>query len=652
MSTHLVRAALDDVRSRLQVLGHFDDRKRDGESGEARWDLRATSPSIGGRFIEFTIDARQVDTGTAVRIRARSAGLLRRGFIASGAIALGLMTALPVLVHRGMTWFANSVTGTSPLLWALGIGVLVLPVVWIWGEIGRRIKRADVRLGAILGAPHFSSEVINKASPSPTEEGFVHVLFGIGLATIAQMPYWPLWVVVLPVYAVDVVTALPGILFSEIGYLRWKSEVSRVLTTPARAVFPLLMFFAMAPAFAIAQYALLQMPRAGFTRQRVLIQFSSPLSVQPPVANMPALEPTDRMAPHAGDAILLLKLGMAFLAALCCVLAFSYVRESLRVPQEWLEDTNERRVLRWLPSMNPSNRSSVTLTNAHLWLTFTVLATSSWAGVYLLSEVVTRLATGTNLTSYMTSVLDWLLLAPASVEHVWSLRALNAVILVALAAACVPFAIVGLAGALSAFRGQPTARGRAAARASVPEGLQRFVVRSCAQVGIPAAEVVLQRAAAPAAWSDHPLLARPRIVLTDGLLATLDGPELEAVLAHEVGHLKLHWPWIRILRLLSAGTLTCPNLLILTQDFPRGELQADRFAVTLTGDRGALERAILKCSMGVAGMNHARGAGQSVARTALRARLAGAYSFFFAPALVGHTYPSLANRVRAIRGQS
>ena len=90
-------------------------------------------------------------------------------------------------------------------------------------------------------------------------------------------------------------------------------------------------------------------------------------------------------------------------------------------------------------------------------------------------------------------------------------------------------------------------------------------------------------------------LARPRILVSDGLAAALDRSELTAVLAHERCHLRRRDP-LRLLaaRLLAAYACYLPAAALLAERAAlRRELAADRAAAASAG-RGVLAAALLK----------------------------------------------------------
>lgn len=150
--------------------------------------------------------------------------------------------------------------------------------------------------------------------------------------------------------------------------------------------------------------------------------------------------------------------------------------------------------------------------------------------------------------------------------------------------------------------------------------------RLARQVGIPTPTVRIDSTVTSLAYTtyppDVPIVSAgrdetPVVVLSRGLIETLPQSELEAVLAHEIGHIAnddLRLITVVLVPLIAAETLTedegsttnvseiCGHLFSFVASigvgvFSRGrELAADRAAVTMTGDPGALAAALERLS--------------------------------------------------------
>jgi Zn-dependent protease with chaperone function len=67
----------------------------------------------------------------------------------------------------------------------------------------------------------------------------------------------------------------------------------------------------------------------------------------------------------------------------------------------------------------------------------------------------------------------------------------------------------------------------------------RLLERLCMRADVPVPQLVVEHGRVPNVW-----MARGRIHVTSPVLGLLDDGELEAVLAHEVAHVALTWPFV------------------------------------------------------------------------------------------------------------
>ena len=131
--------------------------------------------------------------------------------------------------------------------------------------------------------------------------------------------------------------------------------------------------------------------------------------------------------------------------------------------------------------------------------------------------------------------------------------------------------------------------------------------------------------------------------------------ELAAVISHEIAHVRQGlWP-ITLLRALSCLAMFPNFYLTLCLDWADKEMDADRFAVAVTGDADALKRAIVKVSAsqliyGAALVPSHKGFWTRPIAM-LRARwnsFMASLRFFFGDGLLGYTHPYLSDRLRVI----
>jgi heat shock protein HtpX len=95
--------------------------------------------------------------------------------------------------------------------------------------------------------------------------------------------------------------------------------------------------------------------------------------------------------------------------------------------------------------------------------------------------------------------------------------------------------VLGVIGAITTWRAGEL-RGHVLGPSEHPE-LQAAVARLCLMGDLPRPEIVLEPERQPNSWMVAPPRRTPRLHVTRGLLEVLSGPELEAVVAHELAHL-------------------------------------------------------------------------------------------------------------------
>jgi heat shock protein HtpX len=169
----------------------------------------------------------------------------------------------------------------------------------------------------------------------------------------------------------------------------------------------------------------------------------------------------------------------------------------------------------------------------------------------------------------------------------------------------------------------------------LPEHLRQFVERVCGEHGIPFPQFRLIHDGAPQAFTYGHVPANARVVLSQGTIDLLTPEELEAVVAHEIGHV-VHWDMLvmtmaQLVPLISyyvyrtiaeretrdqdndkdgdASALIAvgayvlyvvSEYLVLALSRAR-EFHADRFSGEATGQPGHLASALVKIAYGLAG---------------------------------------------------
>jgi len=134
-----------------------------------------------------------------------------------------------------------------------------------------------------------------------------------------------------------------------------------------------------------------------------------------------------------------------------------------------------------------------------------------------------------------------------------------------------------------------------------------------------------------------------RIVMSERCFTLLRGNELSAVLLHELYHIK-HSLWrLESLKVLSALTLPRSYYFALLYDFSRHELEADRFAVKVLGNKDLLVSALTKLAVASALRQ------QSTEQLLDRRGIARVLQLLFNSSVLSAAYPLLAERIAALR---
>lgn len=132
------------------------------------------------------------------------------------------------------------------------------------------------------------------------------------------------------------------------------------------------------------------------------------------------------------------------------------------------------------------------------------------------------------------------------------------------------------------------------------------------------------------------------IRISNRTLEVLSDAELEALVAHEVFHLRFNARTIERLKLLSCLLLLPRNGLFLIYDFGRGEIEADRFAIEKAGSPEALRSALLKAATLQARTERSQG------RRSLATGARAWWDALLGKGLYGAAYPTLRDRLHAL----
>jgi len=193
---------------------------------------------------------------------------------------------------------------------------------------------------------------------------------------------------------------------------------------------------------------------------------------------------------------------------------------------------------------------------------------------------------------------------------------------------------------------------------SHPKGLwlQECLTGICREHGIKAPALLLTRRTGRGVRLLHVAVTNTTIIeMSTDTLELLSCPELAAVMSHEIAHIRQGVWLISLLKALSCLALFPNFYLTLWLDWAGKEVDADRFAVAVTGDADAVKRALVKVS-----------AAQLVYVARPRVRHRGFWArplqklgarwdsvmaslrFFFGDGLLGYAHPYLSERLEAL----
>jgi Zn-dependent protease with chaperone function len=198
--------------------------------------------------------------------------------------------------------------------------------------------------------------------------------------------------------------------------------------------------------------------------------------------------------------------------------------------------------------------------------------------------------------------------------------------------------------------------GRASRSHPKTSRLQEYLTCICREHGIKVPVLLLTRKTGTRIQLRHVAVANTAVIeLSADALEILSDQELTAVISHEVAHIRQGlWP-TTVLRAMSCLAMFPNYYLTLCLDWADKEMDADRFAVAVTGDADALIRALVKVSASqltyVTGSDVVKEGVWTRPLSMLRIRwnsLQASLRFFFGDGLLGYTHPYLSDRLEAI----
>ena len=131
----------------------------------------------------------------------------------------------------------------------------------------------------------------------------------------------------------------------------------------------------------------------------------------------------------------------------------------------------------------------------------------------------------------------------------------------------------------------------------VTQGLRTTLTELCNNTNLPIPSLrILRKGTVHLALRTRFLSQRPVLVISTGALSQLTAAEMEAALAHELGHARQNLGRLRWFRVISILGGYPPWFLLLLIDFRQMEEDADRFAMRAGAEPQALASAIIKAS--------------------------------------------------------
>jgi len=200
-------------------------------------------------------------------------------------------------------------------------------------------------------------------------------------------------------------------------------------------------------------------------------------------------------------------------------------------------------------------------------------------------------------------------------------------------------------------------------RRAIPDSLRTYVAELCARQGVSTPSLRRIRSKAVRLALLPGLVGRRSFLLVStGALSKLNETEMQAAIAHEVGHIKqgtARFRWLRIISILGGHP---PWFLLLFADLRKVEEDADAFALEAGADPQALASAIVKAS-GIAEtersrMTKFRSWVEKHLPEKIRGRFVAAFRpmavidrFMFSDDLIGYSHPLPRDRIATMLAQ-
>ena len=581
--------------------------------------------------VDCVLTVAETSSGSLVRVRVQPVKALR---IALFVITGGWMSML-FLFMQGLADFFESLPrlGSQGHIFFYAFGLTFFLLTWI--GLAMIFRQVEARLRADLGS-RFPLEIFTPEDQTGFSPLTTTLLLQLGVLSLVSL-FWVVglttaFAVALLLYASGAMRTAMEITFRDQPYVQWKVRLAHAITHWSHHAYLILicLVFAYYVNLGIHFGPQLETMLGWQDLKRALARLYFVPS--PPTPLGPELHAVGFM----------LRAALVALLGLSAVQALIHLRMDLREPTSWATKVGSLTGHPTLPRMDMPSAGGSLATRWLLVTNFGHIVVMSWLSMLLLVGIGSHAALGLTFPGSLSILLDWFYLAPppelgVSPTLSGALAAATAVFLIIL---CLPFGMAMVLTGASHLRARRDSR--EPPESSPDEDVEEFIGNVAADLGIPVPSVVIIED--PRLSVSSIMLRMPgEIRITRRALEELSRPELAAAVAHEIGHLKLHWPLLRRLRRWSSATIYCPNYLSLLVDFVGAEHDADDVALSLCGDRAALRSAVVKLAAGLGDEPEAESA--ATKDGGVREYFRVFYGFFFEPAILGAAHPRMRQRL-------
>ncbi|MCH8851740.1 MAG: M48 family metalloprotease [Planctomycetes bacterium] len=305
-----------------------------------------------------------------------------------------------------------------------------------------------------------------------------------------------------------------------------------------------------------------------------------------------------------------------------------------------------------LPSSDLSIASR--LDHAVIWFFFVVSGALHWSCVIVACDVTTFIVTGQCLLIRpLGTVFALVYMNTQNLPAPSMCRALITMMLLLLAMPGASSLALGLWRVLELIQREWTFTLREPRRCQLDAERFGLLCDACKEqnVRVSSLQLIWSSKSNCSIFSETSLLSLgSRIVISERLKKQLNEPELQALIAHEIHHLKGDALRLARLTLLSDLFLFPSRFLLILYDFSEHELEADAFAVSILGDAEPMIAALTKLSVfAQVGREKATGGGHESSRARAYGGWRGVVSLIVDSSFSGAAYPFLQLRLARLK---